>query len=88
MLTHTAANYWTTVGLLMDMAGATLLTIGLFVTKETAVELSMARFASKEFAEKLKHPQVQDRLRVSLYAIWGLPILIGGFMCQLIGTWL
>ena len=77
-----------TIGLICDIAGATVLSFGLFVTKERAVELSVARFSNKELESNLKQPQVRDRLKQSRFAKFGLALLVIGFLLQMAAVWI
>ncbi len=81
-------NYVTSAALLIDILGAALLTIQIFVTRERAIELAIPRFAGATVEENLSNPQVQDRLKGSKYAKWGLVLLIVGFAGQLVGVWI
>jgi hypothetical protein len=82
-------NWLTTIGLVLDIIGATGLTLALIVSKERAVELSASRWTDgKVNATNLAMPQVRDRLQQSSRAVWGLIALVAGFLFQIAGTWI
>ncbi len=77
-----------TVGLVADIIGVSLLAWGLFASKKTAIELGAARYAGTTDEENLTLPAVVDRLKQSRFAMFGLPILVAGFTCQIWATWM
>lgn len=79
-------NCWSIIGLVLDLIGASFLASGLFVSKKRAVELSASRYCGGTDDEKLKHPQVQDRLKQSRNAKRGIVFLVLGFVLQIIGN--
>ena len=80
-------QWFSVVGLLLDIAGAIVLTYGLILTKHQAVELSATRIMGDTEEENLELPQVVDRLRQSRNAKVGLWLLVMGFLLQLVGNW-
>jgi hypothetical protein len=91
----TVAHIFISVGLVLDIFGAGLLSLGLIMPqKSEAVRLSgitgMAYSMDKPPSDEtmLKQPAVRDRLLQSRRAEWGFPLLFFGSVLQLIGTWL
>lgn len=82
-----AGQWITTIGLVFDIAGASFLAWGLFVSKRTALDLGLPAWAGEADEENLKMPTVADRLRQSRNAKIGLPLLLFGFLLQIVGTW-
>lgn len=60
------------VGLVFGIVGSTMLSYGLFINKKDAIELGVSRFCGDSEEENLKLPQIQDRLKQSRNAKWGL----------------
>ncbi len=83
-----SAQWINTVGLVADIIGVSLLAWGLFASKKTALELGLARWAGGTDDENLTQPAVVDRLKQSRFAMFGLPILVAGFACQIAATWI
>jgi hypothetical protein len=90
-----AAHVLTSIGLILDIVGAGLLSLGLIMPqKHDAVRLSgttgMSFSVDKPPSDEtmLKQPAVQDRLLQSRRAEWGFPLLFFGSFFQLLGTWL
>jgi hypothetical protein len=83
----TLAHIVTTLGLLIDIGGATFLAWGLFLDEEKALHLGLSRPVSPDRKENLVQPAVLDRLRQSRDAKIGLVLLIWGFLLQVVGTW-
>ena len=83
-----SAQWINTVGLVADIIGVSLLAWGLFTSKEKALELGVTRWAGDTDEENLKLPAVADRLKQSRFAMFGLPILVAGFGCQIWATWI
>ena len=83
-----SAQLVNTIGLIADIIGVTLLSCGLFVRRQKALELGLSRWAGNTDEDNLKHPAVVDRLKQSYFAMWGLPILVAGFGCQILATWI
>jgi hypothetical protein len=75
------------VGLVLDIAGATILSWGLMIGRKQALELGVGRWAFDNDEENLELPAVQDRLAQSRNAKRGLVLLILGFLGQAIGNW-
>lgn len=63
------------------------MSLGLFASRERALELGLPRYVPESDDDKLRQPQVADRLRQSMNAKIGLPLLILGFVLQGIGNW-
>ena len=82
------AQWINTIGLVADIIGVSLLSWGLFASKKTAIELGAARWAGETDDENLTLPAVADRLKQSRFAMFGLPILVAGFACQILATWM
>ena len=83
-----SAQWVNTVGLLADIIGVSLLAWGLFTSKKKALELGVTRWAGDTDEENLTLPAVADRLKQSRFAMFGLPILVAGFACQILATWM
>jgi hypothetical protein len=79
-------NWWSIIGLVLDLIGASFLAFGLFVSKKTAVSLSVSRYSGGTDDENLELPQVQDRLKQSRNAKRGIVLLVLGFLLQIIGN--
>ena len=82
------AQWINTIGLVADIIGVSLLAWGLFASKKTAIELGATRWVGKTDDENLTLPAVADRLKQSRFAMFGLPILVAGFLCQIAATWM
>ena len=74
------------IGLLLNLVGAIILASGLFLSKHKAVDLSVGRYSGGTDEDLLQLPQVQDRLKQSRNAKWGVSLLSLGFLLQLIGN--
>ena len=83
-----SAQWINTFGLVADIIGVGLLSWGLFVSEEKAIELGVSRVAGDTDEENVTLPAVADRLKQSLFAKWGLPILVAGFVLQIAATWM
>jgi hypothetical protein len=89
----TAAHVLTSIGLILDIVGAAVLAWGLFIKEDDALKLSAVSGQSYSAdhptsrADMLKQPAVQDRLRQSKRAKWGIFGLTLGFVFQFLGTW-
>jgi hypothetical protein len=64
---------------LLDIAGASVLSYGLIISK--------ASLSGDTDKENLRLPPVRDRLKQSRNAAIGLALLVGGFLCQIVGAW-
>lgn len=80
--------WFTFIGLIADIAGASYIAVGLFISKQEAIELGVMRWAGETDEENLTVPAVRDRLRQATRVKWGLALLILGFALQAIGSWL
>ncbi len=80
-------RWFSVVGLAFDIAGATVLARGLFLSKAEAIKLGTSYYAGETDAENVELPPVQDRLKQSRNAKWGLALLIVGFGLQIVGSW-
>lgn len=83
-----SAQWINTIGLVGDIIGVSLLSWGLFTSKKKAIKLGVMRLAGDTDEENLKLPAVADRLKQSFFAKVGLPILVTGFLCQIVATWM
>jgi hypothetical protein len=75
------------VGLLCDVAGGIYLAKALLISKDDAVELGVAHQRSMVPEANLTKAPVADRLKQSRNATIGLPLLVFGFLLQLLATW-
>jgi hypothetical protein len=84
------------IGLACDLLGAAVLATGLFIDEDDALRLGLAPYAYDEHdepdpdARRRKNfalPAVNDRVRQSRRAKWGLAILTVGFMLQIVANW-
>lgn len=75
------------VGLVFGIVGSTMLSYGLFINKKDAIELGVSRFCGDSEEENLKLPQIQDRLKQSRNAKWGLFFLMISFILQIAANW-
>ena len=80
-------KWFTSLGLVLDIIGASFLAYGLVISKKKAIELGLAYLASDKDEENLKIPTVADRIKQSKNAIIGLLFLVVGFIFQIIGSW-
>ncbi len=83
-----SAQWVNTIGLLADIIGVSLLAWGLFTSKQKAIKLGLSRISAGTDEENLALPAVADRLKLSRFAIFGLPILVTGFVFQIAATWI
>ncbi len=81
------AQWINTIGLVADIIGVSLLSWGLFASKQKALELGLSQWVGETDEENLRQPAVADRLKQSHFAKIGLPILVTGFACQIVATW-
>ena len=77
-----------TIGLISNIAGASLLTWDLIMTKAEAIELATFYKPGETEHEKRRLLDVQAVLDKSRNAQFGLALLVFGFLAQLVGTWL
>lgn len=77
-----------TIGLILNIAGASLLTWDLIMTKAEAIELATFYKPGEDKHERRRLLDVQAVLDKSRNAQIGLGLLAFGFLGQLLGTWL
>jgi hypothetical protein len=78
----------TTIGLLLDIAGAYMLARALIVSVDEARRLSAAYFGgSKPGSAGPLTPPMRDRLTQARNARMGLPLLVAGFVLQILAAW-
>jgi hypothetical protein len=74
------------IGLLINIIGAILITSGVIVRKKRAIVegLGLGVFSDANKEQNIKLPSVQFILSQSRRAVWGLILLIVGFLLQAI----
>lgn len=77
------ADYLQIIGLIFDITGAIFLAYGLIISKREAMNLGLSKFGGETDEQNLKLPQVQDRIKQSRNAIFGLIFLVLGFSFQI-----
>lgn len=78
---------FSSVGLLLDIAGVLLLSRGLLVSEDEAIEMSGGFMGSLNRAEELESPPVRHRLIDAARARLGLSLCGIGFGLQIVGAW-
>lgn len=79
-------RWLTIIGLVLSFTGGVVLAWNLFVSKDKAVVLAAFGFLRYDNNENLKSPAVQNLLRQSRFAKWGVFLLTIGFLFQLLGA--
>lgn len=80
-------RWFSVIGLIFDLIGASVLAWGLIISKKEAIKLGTSRYGGKSDEENLKIPAVKDRIIQSRNAKIGLAFLVIGFLLQIVGNW-
>ncbi len=77
-------RYLNISGIVLSFLGSIAFAKGLFISKAEAIRLGVSRWSGDTEEEKLKLPQVQDRLAQRKWGVIGAILLVLGFILQFI----
>ena len=80
------APLWSALGLAVDVFGVAVLSVGLLATKQEAATYGASYWGSQDWRKNFKVPPAQERWKQSVAAMFGIPVVVIGFLMQIAGN--
>lgn len=75
------------LGLVIAISGAIVLACALIISRKQALRVGVARVADDDEELNIKLPHVCNKQRESRFALFGMVLLVIGFVLQIAGNW-